>query len=851
MSERSFRRAQARRAAAQARRDALLRRAGLLAGATAGATALLTASAHADSFLVTSLADGPADACDTSCTLRDAVTAANALPAADNTITFASGLSGTIHLTAGQLAVTGPRLAVTGPGADALTITGDGASRLLDFAVADQDGGGAFAVSGLTLTGGSAYSGGAIRTQNYADLTVSDAVLTGNAATGAGAGANGGAIAVNEGSITVTRSTLTGNHADNGSGGALFLEGQRTGPISQLSRSTTTISRSTITGNAARSAGGMAQLGTLDLADSTIAGNTATSYAGGLLSAGDATVARTTIAGNTAGAAGGALLAVLGRSSVSDSTISGNTTTGVDPGAPFAGGAGVFVSGVYKYGGDLTVSRSTLSGNDAQPSDGDVPLESSGGGLALSGGGGGAVHLLQSTVSGNTADMGAGVSVAGKYDDTFDTGLGVVDVAGTTIAANTARIAGGGVALQSVPAPSVGLRRAAGEDAASPTATVALTSSVVADNTAAGAAQDLSTDGTADTAGGIDSFFSLVETPGSVPFRSAVASLTGVDAQLGPLADNGGPTLTQAPSGTSPLIDQGKAAAGVATDQRGADRIVDTGVPNPPDGDGADIGAVELPGSAVTGTGATGGQPPVVTPAPPPARGPGFTATVRGRGIANRDQDGKPSVLPINATGVACSVTTGTIRVCSVELRAPVSFSIPGSRRRVARGALLGSGVSTAPGKSAVLVRIRLSAAGRALLGRRPLGVPALVTAKAQTSTGVHGATGAVRLLRTNAIRIAVPTRSATLPAAILRQLDAAAVVFRRSVRVTCDAFTDDGPGSLALTRLQAQGACRRLLAAGVEARPTSRGHSTTHPLVRPTPAGRLANRRIVVRFLF
>jgi hypothetical protein len=64
------------------------------------------------------------------------------------------------------------------------------------------------------------------------------------------------------------------------------------------------------------------------------------------------------------------------------------------------------------------------------------------------------------------------------------------------------------------------------------------------------------------------------------------------DPLLGPLQDNGGPTLTFAPLAGSPAVDQGSPAGCPATDQRGVSR--------PRDGDGVggarcDIGAVEVP----------------------------------------------------------------------------------------------------------------------------------------------------------------------------------------------------------------------------------------------------------------
>ncbi len=54
---------------------------------------------------------------------------------------------------------------------------------------------------------------------------------------------------------------------------------------------------------------------------------------------------------------------------------------------------------------------------------------------------------------------------------------------------------------------------------------------------------------------------------------------------LGPLADNGGPTLTHLPLALSPLIDGGQCIAGLATDERGQPR---------PSGAACDVGAVEV-----------------------------------------------------------------------------------------------------------------------------------------------------------------------------------------------------------------------------------------------------------------
>ena len=46
------------------------------------------------------------------------------------------------------------------------------------------------------------------------------------------------------------------------------------------------------------------------------------------------------------------------------------------------------------------------------------------------------------------------------------------------------------------------------------------------------------------------------------------------DAMLGPLGDNGGPTLTHLPAPGSPAIDGGDDAQCLATDQRGVGRPI-------------------------------------------------------------------------------------------------------------------------------------------------------------------------------------------------------------------------------------------------------------------------------------
>ena len=70
--------------------------------------------------------------------------------------------------------------------------------------------------------------------------------------------------------------------------------------------------------------------------------------------------------------------------------------------------------------------------------------------------------------------------------------------------------------------------------------------------------------------------------------------LSTADPRLGPLQNNGGPTLTMAPLAGSPVIDQGVSSLS-ATDARGLPRVyVFPGSTEPSGGDGSDLGAVEI-----------------------------------------------------------------------------------------------------------------------------------------------------------------------------------------------------------------------------------------------------------------
>ncbi|HWQ13244.1 MAG TPA: right-handed parallel beta-helix repeat-containing protein [Roseiflexaceae bacterium] len=252
---------------------------------------------------------------------------------------------------------------------------------------------------------------------------------------------------------------------------------------------------------------------------------------GAILNKGTLTIQRLTISNNTSDSAGGGIASLSGATlTVIDSTISNNTAA--------TSGGGIFSDGA------ATISGSTISANTAN---------NAGGGIRSRG-----LTLTNSTVSGNTAGAdlsggtGGGIAVAAG---------GTATIRSSTIVANTG-FTGNNLARQG--------------------GTVNIGNSVVALGPAGG---------TGDCSGTITSAgYNLVQDTNGCTFNSSTGDIIGQDPQLGPLADNGGLTLTHLPAETSPLIDAGNPATGgagacPATDQRGIAR---------PQDDGCDIGAVEF-----------------------------------------------------------------------------------------------------------------------------------------------------------------------------------------------------------------------------------------------------------------
>ena len=278
--------------------------------------------------------------------------------------------------------------------------------------------------------------------------------------------------------------------------------------------------------------------GILSLDDVSVANGCLSSGSGGavLSNGGTLILGETSIEGNAAWGDGGGLAIRDGNLLMVDSTVRANLAAGA--------GGGVAISGDPGW---LRVERSTVSGNVA----------TAGGGIALDASA--SLLVRNSTLSANTATVGGGgLDVAGS------TAAPLLEF--TTVTQNSA--AGG-----------AGLRFGAGG--------AAFHATLVGDNVGG-------TD-CASGAGSVEASGLNLDSDGSCANLASGNVATVPSLQLGPLADNGGPSRTHLPLAGSPVLDAApecafRSGAPVAIDQRGDPR------PTEDDGDGTpacDLGAVE------------------------------------------------------------------------------------------------------------------------------------------------------------------------------------------------------------------------------------------------------------------
>ena len=254
--------------------------------------------------------------------------------------------------------------------------------------------------------------------------------------------------------------------------------------------------------------------------------------------------------------------------------------------------------GLTAYGGGI-YAKDTVSLFDSAVTDSSATTAA----LALSQGGGiysAGIVMARSTISGNSADRGAGIHVAGLLyieDSTLSrnhatTYGGAIEVTGranhtirnSTISANSAGDIGGAIYGSSLNIYNCTIAfntrsRASAGGAGLFVGASTIDSSIIANNTSGdGLVED---DLLAyDTVTGADNLIMASSGP-------VTAGRITVDPNLGPLQDNGGPTRTHALLPGSPAIGRGSNISGLDSDQRGLPfRRVD--------GARADIGAFEF-----------------------------------------------------------------------------------------------------------------------------------------------------------------------------------------------------------------------------------------------------------------
>jgi len=596
----------------------------------ASRTASATLTVRAD-WLANNTADVSDGACTWShCTLREALLAANATndvdtirldlspPAAIAAITSARPrtgttasqlLTGTITLTSALPIISTP-MTIVGPGAAQLTIDA-AASTGAQRRVLEVNGAVAVSISGLTLRGGVADEAAGLRLNGNATVSATDLTIRNNLALITG----GGGIGIRGGStLTLTNSLVTDNQADNasvigaggigvvqagtlimrggsvtnnraavGGGGGLGAEfgvlrlenvnvsgnqcGQGGGGIAAWSGSTLEVTGGVVRDNSSTTAVGggfligAATTGSSDRTTATITGtliqdNVAVLQGGGIQVTRNAqvTMSDLRIVGNRLtstqtiansgiiGAGiniGSTVTATLTRSLVSGNTMA--TVTGV---GASDGGGGIAVSG-FVAAANLTIVQSTIAGNTTG---------NNGGGLFVFNFG--AVTMQNSTISGNSAATGAGILARRP-----------VTITGSTIAANTATVSGGGLLLNTG-------------------GSVSATNMLLAGNLSNGAASNCTSTGGAPFTSGGSNLGDDATCAWMVQAGDRANTVAGLQGTLG---NNGGPTPTHALLMGSAAINGGLAQSCATTDQRGAPRV---GV--------CDIGAFEF-----------GGTPPV------------------------------------------------------------------------------------------------------------------------------------------------------------------------------------------------------------------------------------------------
>ena len=185
--------------------------------ATAWICGVFWLTATGATYTVNQSDDAGDGTCDTTCTLRDAVTAANTTEPLDDVIIFASFL--TRITLSNEIAIDqSGRLLILGPGADRLTIDGGPGPNRIFYTFTSEMFTSELHINDLTLTGGNGGGSGIIGVggaiyANTGNLLLDRVHITGNTAT------VGGGIYYNGTDLRILNSTLSNNAATGDCGG--------------------------------------------------------------------------------------------------------------------------------------------------------------------------------------------------------------------------------------------------------------------------------------------------------------------------------------------------------------------------------------------------------------------------------------------------------------------------------------------------------------------------------------------------------------------------------------------------------------------------------------------------------
>ncbi len=383
----------------------------LLAGGAWGGEAPVHAVSGAG-FIVDSTFDGVDNKLDGvcrtaagTCTLRAAVTEANAtagpdvitLPEGEFALTIPPTPMFDASVTTGDLEIT-DALTINGAGPGLTIVDAAGLDRIFEVTAGTFE----VTIQGLTLRDGNARDGGAIF--NAAVLHLAHCEVTQSTSTNSG---GGGIQSYSGATLTVDDCSITQNTETNSGGGGIASAG------------VLTVRHSLIDGNvAAWAGGGLSQNGgTAVVEDSTVSNNQSLVpaaylfYGGGGIAAsgGFLTIRNSTISGNSAVYSGGGGLQNIGNiTTLVNVTISGNS-------AATAGG------GVWNNfsGGTVNLRHSTIAGNTAG---------TGGGGIDATGGSPASYTLLAGTILANNAGGNClGAMESWGYNLDSGTGCGFAD----------------------------------------------------------------------------------------------------------------------------------------------------------------------------------------------------------------------------------------------------------------------------------------------------------------------------------------------------------------------------------------------------------------------------------------